>query len=151
SEGPLPACAQERAVEHERERTKAVILRQPPLPYAHPGRLCGDLNGEPHSIRVDEERADPVASKVTPSVVMPTAPRTIPTTVLPSAPKTTMPAPPANNSGSLRVLEPTLTPGSDTGSTSSIGAPPVTEPALPPMALPPANLPPGSLPPGSLP
>jgi outer membrane protein TolC len=28
SEGPLPHCAQERAVEHERERTKAIVIRE---------------------------------------------------------------------------------------------------------------------------
>lgn len=34
SEGPLPECAQVRAVEHERRRTKARILRDPPRPLA---------------------------------------------------------------------------------------------------------------------
>lgn len=154
SEGALPACAQERAVEHERERTKAFILRQPPLPYAHPGRLCGDLDGEPHSIRVEDERADPVATKV-----MPTAPASSATTAPATVPAATMPAKSAAP-GIPRVLQPTLTPGSSNAPTTSIGLPPVTEPALPPTvappssaptSLPPTVLPPTSLPPSSLP
>jgi len=32
SEGPLPACAQERAVEHERQRSKALVLRERAMP-----------------------------------------------------------------------------------------------------------------------
>lgn len=42
-EGPLPECAQVRAVEHERERTESIILRQRPSPLTHPGRLIGDV------------------------------------------------------------------------------------------------------------
>jgi outer membrane protein TolC len=38
SEGPLPHCAQERAVEHERERTKAILLRERASPLLTP---CG--------------------------------------------------------------------------------------------------------------
>ncbi|MBI3411374.1 MAG: TolC family protein [Planctomycetes bacterium] len=132
SEGALPACAQERAVEHERERTKAIVLRERPLPYAHPGRLCGDLNGDPHTVRIEDERPDPVASKV-----MPTAPVTAP----------------ANNAapGSSGVLPPAFFPGNNSVPASSLRLPPVTEPALPPTVAPPANLPPANLPPASLP
>jgi hypothetical protein len=32
SEGPLPACAQERAVEHERQRSKALVLHERAMP-----------------------------------------------------------------------------------------------------------------------
>jgi len=50
SEGPLPEFVQKRAVEHERERTKAHLLRHRPLPVLHPAELvqvgaemkCGD-------------------------------------------------------------------------------------------------------------
>jgi outer membrane protein TolC len=35
SEGPLPECAQIRAVEHERERSKALVLRQRENPITH--------------------------------------------------------------------------------------------------------------------
>jgi outer membrane protein TolC len=35
-EGPLPGCAQERAVEHERERTKAFVLRERANPVVTP-------------------------------------------------------------------------------------------------------------------
>lgn len=37
SEGPLPQCAQVRAVEHERERSKALVLRE----RANPVAVCG--------------------------------------------------------------------------------------------------------------
>jgi outer membrane protein TolC len=35
-EGPLPHCAQVRAVEHERERAKAIVLRERAQPVIHP-------------------------------------------------------------------------------------------------------------------
>lgn len=35
SEGPLPVCAQVRAVEHERERSKALVLRERAMPVNH--------------------------------------------------------------------------------------------------------------------
>jgi outer membrane protein TolC len=44
AEGPLPAAAQVRAVEHERERTRALVLRQheSPVPYT---QGCVEQNG----------------------------------------------------------------------------------------------------------
>jgi outer membrane protein TolC len=36
SEGPLPACAQIRAVDHERERTRAIVLREQGKPVIYP-------------------------------------------------------------------------------------------------------------------
>ena len=36
SEGQLPQCAQVRAVEHERERAKAIVLREREKPFTHP-------------------------------------------------------------------------------------------------------------------
>jgi hypothetical protein len=36
SEGPLPGCAQERAVVHERERTNALVLRERASPVPQP-------------------------------------------------------------------------------------------------------------------
>lgn len=40
AEGALPQCAQVRAVEHEKERSKAIVLRERPDPLTHPGRLA---------------------------------------------------------------------------------------------------------------
>jgi outer membrane protein TolC len=37
AEGPLPGCAQVRACEHERERSKALVLREREVPPARPG------------------------------------------------------------------------------------------------------------------
>jgi outer membrane protein TolC len=45
AEGPLPQCAQERAVEHHRERTHAVVLRERANPVAHPP-CCADPGHE---------------------------------------------------------------------------------------------------------
>lgn len=50
SEGALPECVQVRAVENERQRTNALILRERPAPATHPARLVGDLNGPPQTI-----------------------------------------------------------------------------------------------------
>lgn len=44
AEGSLPQCCQVRAVEHEKERTKAYILRERPEPMSHPAWLAGDQN-----------------------------------------------------------------------------------------------------------
>jgi outer membrane protein TolC len=45
AEGQLPQCAQVRAVEHEKERSHAIVLRERPDPLMHPGRLThgGDV------------------------------------------------------------------------------------------------------------
>jgi outer membrane protein TolC len=42
AEGTLPQCAQVRAVEHERERSQAIVLRERPDPLLAPGRMIGD-------------------------------------------------------------------------------------------------------------
>ena len=52
AEGPLTPCAQVRAVEHERERTRAFVLREKPDPMAHPSLLAVDPN-----LPVDLEKA----------------------------------------------------------------------------------------------
>lgn len=41
AEGPLPQCAQVRAVDHERERQKAIVLRERAAPVNHPA-CCYD-------------------------------------------------------------------------------------------------------------
>ncbi len=50
SEGPLPSCVQKRAVEHLRERTAALELRERALPVANDGSCATahDVNGLPH-------------------------------------------------------------------------------------------------------
>jgi outer membrane protein TolC len=49
SEGPMPQCAQVRAVEHERERTKALVLREHAQPVDHHSCVLPQLpvNGAP--------------------------------------------------------------------------------------------------------
>ncbi len=46
SEGPLPECAQVRAVEYEKERSKAIVLRERPDSLTQPGRLCAVKSSE---------------------------------------------------------------------------------------------------------
>ena len=61
AERPLPGCIEERATQHQREATKALVLRQHPdvSPLTHPGRLANDPEGkgEPQTL------AEPAASK----------------------------------------------------------------------------------------
>lgn len=42
AEGPLPGCAMVRAVEHERERAKAIVLKERANPVFAPPCSCGD-------------------------------------------------------------------------------------------------------------
>ena len=51
-EGALPQCAQVRAVEYEKERTKSIVLRERPDSLSHPGRLCGTKDTEPTNLSV---------------------------------------------------------------------------------------------------
>lgn len=60
AEGPLPSCAQVRAVENERARSRALVLRERPAPLTHPGRLAGEfpeLPEMPAEPRTPEETA----------------------------------------------------------------------------------------------
>src|SRR5207247_363056 len=47
ADGPLPGCVQGRAVEHQRERTKAIVLRERAAPIAHESfHLDGEASKE---------------------------------------------------------------------------------------------------------
>ncbi|MCI0640602.1 MAG: TolC family protein [Gemmataceae bacterium] len=61
AEGPLPQCAQVRAVEHERERSKAFVLRNRPEPLELPGCLAceGEVPNELSS-HVPNHVAEPI-------------------------------------------------------------------------------------------
>jgi hypothetical protein len=51
NEGPVPPCAQERAVEHERKRTNAIVLQEldhPVVPVSCPVSLAGPETMIPH-------------------------------------------------------------------------------------------------------
>jgi hypothetical protein len=48
AEGDLPICAQVRAVEHERERSKALEVCLRPDPLHHPGMVSGDIHDLPN-------------------------------------------------------------------------------------------------------
>lgn len=57
AEGGLPICAEVRAVEHERERSKAFHLRDKP-PLTHPGPLAFDVGDLPESLPLPDAAAD---------------------------------------------------------------------------------------------
>ncbi len=62
AEGPLPACAEVRAVEHEKERAKAFILREKPAPIQTPGRLVNKVNDLPVRLDVPVEASQQMAA-----------------------------------------------------------------------------------------
>jgi hypothetical protein len=68
SEGPLPQCAQKRAVEHERERAAAIILRERANPVAQPcwNSAQGCMPGSP---QLPANDAPPVASLPVPDML----------------------------------------------------------------------------------
>jgi outer membrane protein TolC len=84
SEGALPTCVQKRAVEHLRERTAALELRDHALPIPNDGSNCEhDLNGLPHpkddaipSVLEMPRSAPPPATL--PDLPSPSGPATIP-------------------------------------------------------------------------
>ncbi len=58
SEGALPACAQVRAVQHEKERTKAFVLCEKPRPLTMPGQLTHfstEVTGEPDTFHLPSD------------------------------------------------------------------------------------------------
>jgi outer membrane protein TolC len=69
AEGALPDCVAVRAVEHLKERTKALLLKQHPAPLTTPGQFVNDLEGPPQSV----EDAPAEAKKGTQPVDSPTS------------------------------------------------------------------------------
>jgi outer membrane protein TolC len=139
AEGPMPQCAQVRAVEHEKERSEAIVLKERPDPLYHPGRLAN-----PHQVPFSETPPPnplplpPGAGPEEKMELMP-APRPAgPPLGEPVAPKTSGPVP------ALPPI-PALPGANQVFQTPPAGADAVQAPAvLPPM---PAMLPGPSLPP----
>jgi outer membrane protein TolC len=70
SEGPLPRCAQVRAVEHERQRTEAIVLHdlaQPGIQACCAASPCDGVPGMPHAPR-DMALSLPVLQHAAPPV-----------------------------------------------------------------------------------
>ncbi len=140
SEGPLPACAQVRAVEHEKERTKARVLRERPRPLDQPGwfdHVHGDGPGE-LNLREPAPAEMPRKLEPTPGLPAPqTTPEKLPTpSKLPAALAPESVAPPAQS------VEFRREPMSNASKTVPLPAPPsplksapVANP-VPPAALP---------------
>jgi outer membrane protein TolC len=76
SEGTLPQCAQVRAVEYEKERSKSLVLRERPDSLHQPGRLCGK-NLAPASLNtpLPEETPLPPAKSEPSYEKLPSVPR----------------------------------------------------------------------------
>lgn len=78
AEGPLPACAEVRAVEHEQERSKARILRERAAPIQTPGRLVNGVNDLPARLEVpaevSQQMAAPNSSAINPQANPPLQP-----------------------------------------------------------------------------
>ncbi len=53
AEGSLPECVQVRAVEHERERSRALVIAERPDPTRHPGRLACNVHDLPEALDPD--------------------------------------------------------------------------------------------------
>src|SRR5262249_55587619 len=87
SEGPLPHCAQVRAVEHERERTKALVLLERAQPVNH-----GAFEGHEATIPGVPDLPAPT----TPSV--PSLYQNLPTTPAPAEP---LPLPGSGTQGTM--------------------------------------------------
>jgi outer membrane protein TolC len=88
AEGALPQCAQIRAVEHEKERSKAIVLRERPDPLGHPGRLAHTADIPP----METPRPLPIFDQ-TPAPLPGPTPETLPQpTPAPGAPQSQGPA-----------------------------------------------------------
>lgn len=108
SDGPLPACAQVRAVEHELRRTKARVLRDPPRPLA----TLEDLVHEAGEVIAEPPCDIPGAQmmpklELTPGVPAPErTPTLLPARLLPSSAKLPLDKlPPAQQSGAGKSIE----------------------------------------------
>ena len=66
TEGQLPQCAQERAVDHERARSEALVIRERPDPLSHPGRIASTtdvpVTDVPQPLPIFQEKLAPVES-----------------------------------------------------------------------------------------
>jgi outer membrane protein TolC len=113
AEGPLPCCAQERAVEHLKERTKALVLHQRPDPGL--GSCCGSGDGPAAVPQVPANTAPPVST-------LPFLQQNPPS--LPAPEKLPLPRPASAGSAteqSLKTLPPIGTQGSNSTAVPDAG------------------------------
>jgi outer membrane protein TolC len=122
-EGPLPCCAQMKAVDHTRERTRALVLREREHPVTHKA-VCPDQPGSPIVPQLSTKEAPTLpalyegAPKPLPPDATPASTSSLPD-FLPSKPIT-----PA--SGAFNY------PGSPTGQPAGVGIGPVNPPTSEP-------------------
>jgi hypothetical protein len=111
AEGQLPLCAQKRAVEHERERSAAITLRERANPVSQPcwNSAQGCMPGSP---QLPANDAAPVASLPVPEMLKDKAPLPDITAQGASAPSAAVEKSP------MKVLPPSLPAGLSTSSSS---------------------------------
>ncbi len=92
SEGPLPQCAQIRAVEQQKERSRSLVLRERPDSLYHPGRMCATKESDLLSSGTLQEGMDgkrepiPVLDEKARPEKLPTAPLPLKESRLPDPP-----------------------------------------------------------------
>jgi outer membrane protein TolC len=118
AEGALPVCAQVRAVEHEQERSRAIVLRERPDPLLQPGRLAGTM--PPATLDAPDNAAGGTAGTA----------QEVPLDTLPS-PRNLLPN--LSNGAGKSDTQPTMLPptsrGPSTPASAAIAATTVTAPA----------------------
>ena len=133
AENGLPACAQVLAVEHEKERTKALVLLERPNPHTKPDpiKLPGMVAADPNlPVHLDPSTAPPPAAdgKETPAAENKDTPAPFPTLETPATPDTKLDA----DASPLPPLSPEpIEPAFKAKSTPAAAPmPPVTVPAV---------------------
>jgi outer membrane protein TolC len=115
TEGPLPQCAQVRATEHERERSKAFALRERANPILAPG--CCAEKGDPGLPQLPEDRPASVPAALEGLKATPAPPETLPlpTPGTPPKPPTGDPGKAAAPGGAAPEKAPNLPPAPEVG------------------------------------
>lgn len=98
AEGALPVCAEVRAIDHEQERAKAIILRDRPMPLQSPGRLANQIQDLPPRLEVPADMPQAVVPNVTQS-----APQSLPRS-LPGGQAATGPTSPAASTPKAGII-----------------------------------------------
>jgi outer membrane protein TolC len=146
AEGPLPVCAQVRAIEHEKERTTALVLRERAQPVPHPScSAATGCSGLPH---LPNATAPSLPALLSGAPKVPDAPPSAPETVTqghrPEAAPPVSLAPPSPYSAptQLPALPRPATPAPAATSNAPPPAPAATLPAVAPsVGLPPTPVP----------
>jgi outer membrane protein TolC len=148
AEGPLPTCTAIRAVDHERQRTAALVLREratPPAALPLPDKVLGSQDGKVPSLpavlaAVPPLQDVPPLPTPTDAVRMPTLPKLVEAKLEPVVPNTPAPAPTPGPTPMPALPTPTLTPPAGSVSVQSNSSKPLE--AFTPTVSQPSSSPP---------